>query len=253
MPVRNSFMSRPIKRLIKGILKMSGYEVIKTVGRGEYTLHYPFGDLIYSPWFENWFQDIYKKINQRTLIWEDRAYIINRFCSHCIHLEGDFAECGVYKGGSAFLIADTIKPLVGRKKLYLFDTFTGMPDTAIKQKEGFQKGDLGDTSLNDVKVFLKEFSFINFHAGFIPDTFVNQKVEESRFSFVHLDVDIYQSTLDCCQFFYDRMVKGGVLLCDDYGVPIYKNGARAAFDLFFDSKPETPIVLPTGQCLVVKL
>jgi O-methyltransferase len=242
-----------IIRLVYRVIAATGvYEAIKSVGTGEYTPHYPYGYTTYSPWFRGPFQKIYRKIRSRSLVSEDRGYIIDRLCLHCLHLKGDFAECGVYRGGSAFLIASAIKQHTGKgRNLHLFDTFSGMPDTAVKARDGHVKGDIGDTSLEEVSEYLKGFSFIKFHPGFIPDTL--KEVASKQFCFVHIDVDIYQSTLDCYRFFYDRVVPGGILLCDDYGFPTYKKAARAAVDHFFSNKPEAPIVLPTGQCLVIKL
>jgi len=240
-------------RLVYRFMAATGlYDAIKTTGTGEYTPHYPYTYSTYSPWFGRSFQKIYRKIKARSLVSEDRGYIVNSLCLNCLHLKGDFAECGVYKGGSAFIIANTIREHPTKKhRLHLFDTFTGMPDTAVKERDSHTKGDAGDTSLEDVMEYLKGFSFIKFHPGFIPDTF--KGIKNQRFCFVHIDVDIYQSTLDCYRFFYERTVPGGILLCDDYGFPAYKKAAKAAVDQFFSGKPEVPIVLPTGQCLVIKL
>jgi O-methyltransferase len=242
-----------IIRLVYRFIAATGlYDAVKSAGAGEYTPHYPYTYSTYSPWFEGPFRKIYDKIKDRSLVSEDRCYILHRLCLHCLHFDGHFCECGVYKGSTAFLIARVIKEHPTKKhNLHLFDTFTGMPDTAIKERDSHSKGDAGDTSLEDVKEFLKEFTFIEFHPGFIPDTF--KEIVNRRFCFVHIDVDIYQSTIDCYRFFYDRMVRGGILLCDDYGFPAYRKAAKAAVDQFFSGKPEVPIVLPTGQCLVIKL
>ncbi len=77
-------------------------------------------------------------------------------------------------------------------------------------------------------------------------------VSGKRFSFVHLDVDIYESTLACLTFFYPRMTKGGCIISHDY--PLGSDGVRRAFDEFFSDKPEI-IIEPfaTDQALVVKL
>ena len=190
------------------------------------------------------------KIRGTTLVTDDRCHIIYSLCQNCVHLRGDFAECGTYKGGTAFLIADTIKACAGGRQLHLFDTFTGMPNTAIEGIDAHKAGGFADTSPYSVKRYLSQFPFIVFHPGFIPDTFSG--VKDKSFSFVHVDVDIYQSALDCCEFFYQRMVKGGVIVFDDYGFPECK-GERKAVDEFFIDKREKPVVLPTGQCLVIKL
>jgi hypothetical protein len=87
------------------------------------------------------------------------------------------------------------------------------------------------------------------HKGWIPSGFSD--VEEVTFSFVHLDVDLYQPTLDSLQFFYPRLPPGGILLCDDYGF-VTCPGARKAMDEFFADKPEPIIQSPSGQGFVIK-
>jgi len=96
------------KAIVWRIIVRMGYRVYR-VGRGElYTLNPPYDFATYSPWFEDWFQDIYAKCRTHTLMKEDSAYLIRQFSRHCLHLPGDFAECGVYQGGSAYLIAATL-------------------------------------------------------------------------------------------------------------------------------------------------
>ena len=91
-------------------------------------------------------------------------------------------------------------------------------------------------------------SHIDIRPGWIPDTF--QGLEQNRYAFAHVDVDIYQSTLDCCEYFYPRLVPGGVLLFDEYTFAAAR-GEKDAVDEFFADKPESPITLPTGQALIL--
>jgi O-methyltransferase len=84
----------------------------------------------------------------------------------------------------------------------------------------------------------------------MPQTFEGFCLE--RVSWVHIDVDIYQSVRDCIRFLYPRLVPGGFMVFDDYGFPSCP-GARRAVDEAFASLPEVPLCLPTGQCLVIKL
>jgi O-methyltransferase len=255
-------MLTKVKSLIQAMANSLGYE-IRTKPKsnqaqpaneakpiGEYTYYFPWGYHTYSPWWQDWFQKIMGKIRGTTLVTEDRCYIIYSLCLNCVHLQGDFAECGTYKGGTAFLIADTMKASAGGRQLHLFDTFTGMPNTAIQGVDHHKSGDFADTSLDRVKRYLSQFPFVVFHPGLIPATFAAAK--DRAFSFVHIDVDIYQTSQDCCEFFYPRMVRGGTMLFDDYGFPQCR-GMRKAVDEFFLNKDETPISLPTGQCLVIKL
>ncbi len=245
-----------VKSIIKKTLGCFGYTIHKTKSTNvskSTNVYSPDGHSIFTPWLEYEFQKEYYKIRDNTVVSPDRCYIIDRFCCHCSHLQGDFVECGVYKGGTAYLIANAIKKSGVDKCLYLFDTFRGMPSTAFKERDGHQEGDFGeeDASLESVENYLADFPHVIIHAGIIPTTFEN--VETKQFSFVHIDVDLYQTALDCCRFFYNRLVSGAVMIFDDYGFTYYKNAEKRAVDEFFANKPETLISLPTGQCVVIKL
>jgi hypothetical protein len=241
------------KKTIGIIFNKLGYELIKLNDtRGAYTICQPYGYFTYSPWFEKWFQEKYSNIKNNTLVTEDRCYMIYRFVQHCLNLEGDLAECGVFKGGSAYLIADTMRcSSASDKYLHVFDSFVGMPNTAVFGTDRHKEGDFGDVSIENVKRYLSDFKYVKFHQGFIPKTFKSEQYR--KFSFVHIDVDIYQTTMDCCQFFYSRMVPGGVMIFDEYGRLHYKFAEKKAVDEFFMNKPEKLISLHTGQCFFIKL
>jgi O-methyltransferase len=83
----------------------------------------------------------------------------------------------------------------------------------------------------------------------MPQTF--QGLEHNQFSFVHINCDFYQPTIDCCEFFYPRLVSGGVIVFDDYGFPSCR-GEKDAADEFFADKPDRPFVLSTGQGILIK-
>ena len=165
-----------------------------------------------------------------------------------MHLEGEFWECGVYKGGTALMLAEIISPSKD-KQSRLFDTFEGMPATA-PNIDYHREGDFSDNSLNAVRVRIGDSGNLSFHPGLIPDTFSG--LEGNKIAFAHVDVDIYQSVLDCCEFIFPRLTSGGIIVFDDYGFPSCP-GARAAVDRFFRQKLEVPLVLPTGQAVVIKL
>jgi hypothetical protein len=94
---------------------------------------------------------------------------------------------------------------------------------------------------------LQGYEGVSFYAGRFPET--AGPVMERRFSFVNLDVDLYESTSAGLEFFYPRMVSGGMILSHDYSVLA---GVRRAFDEFLADKPEGLVEMPTTQCLVVK-
>lgn len=126
-------------------------------------------------------------------------------------LNGDIAEVGVYQGSSALGLAQTFP----KKKIHLFDTFSGMPpgDPNI---DTHKEGDFSDTSLGRVKEKLEEYKNIYYWPGIFPVSATS--LLYTKFAFVNIDVDLYRSTKDCLTFFWPRLVKKGIIFFqDDYG------------------------------------
>ena len=83
----------------------------------------------------------------------------------------------------------------------------------------------------------------------IPSRF--DELKKNRFSFIHLDVDLYEPTRDSIEFFYPRINKGGILVCDDYMQTVCP-GATKAIDEFLADKPEKMIALSGGGGFFIK-
>lgn len=232
--------------------QQSVQHVLMALMARRYAFIVPQGVRVFAPWYEPSFRrDVFEPIASLSLLTEDRCYLLERLVRQAAFLEGDMAECGVYKGGAALLMASTLqKCRTVPPALLLFDTFEGMPETFGVDQGVHSAGDFGDTSCEAVAAIMEPFPFVDIRKGLIPDSF--RGLHDRRFSFVHVDVDIYQSTLDCLVFFYPRMVAGGFLLFDDYGLRIYEQAEKAAVDTFFADKPEKPISLTNGQTLVIK-
>jgi len=229
-----------------------GFEIVRAAGDPTvYTRNYPYTFPTYAPWFEPAFLARYEPVRGRTLVTEDRCYTLEALGRHAAALDGAFAECGTYRGGTAYLLAAMLRDAgAGDRPLHLFDTFAGFPDSAVFERDSLRPGEWSDTSVREVASLLAPFPNVRIHPGEIPGTFAH--VRDERFAFVHVDVDLYPSTRDCCAFFYERLVSGGVLVCDDYGFADFRLAAKAAVDEFFAGKPEVPLALHTGQCLVIK-
>jgi O-methyltransferase len=156
-------------------------------------------------------------------------------------IEGDIAEVGTGAGGSARLMSE----YCASKTIHVFDTFEGLPKPGILDTR-FSEGSYR-CSLEDVQRYLQGQP-VEFHKGVFPGS--ANSVQGHRFSFVHLDVDLYQSTLDSLRFFYPRMNPGGIIITHDYACAA---GVDQAFAEFFADKPEKPIELIGYQAMVVKL
>jgi predicted O-methyltransferase YrrM len=155
---------------------------------------------------------------------------------------GALAEVGVASGTSARMIAEQSPG----KILHLFDTFSGLPKPSELDAQKFRESDF-NFKIEQVRKYLDGMQVV-FHPGMFPAE-TGKEVEREQFSFVHLDVDLYESTLNSLIFFYPRLSRGGIILSHDY---VTAEGVNRAFEEFFRDKPEPVIELTGYQCLVVK-
>lgn len=227
-------MHPTLKQIIKRIFRFMGLEVRK-LDR----------DLP-----ESWsnikdFQLLLKEVEGRILITRDRSFMLYQLARYANRKKGEIAEVGVFKGGTGKLIAKSCP----NKIIHLFDTFSGLPkgDPSI---EHFEEGGFSETSFESVQEFFKDCDNVVFHPGFFPDT--ADAIKDKSFCLVYIDADIYQSIKDCLEFFYDKMVLGGIMLFDDYGWERCP-GVKKAMTEFLIDKDEVPIMTARYQCMLIKL
>ena len=204
----------------------------------------------YCPWLEPEFRLSYEEIRAYTLVGIDRCWYLTATARQALALvDGAFLEAGAYRGGTALLLRKLIERNGAKRKFYILDSFSGMR-SVDPMRDRHKVGDLSDTSLEAVRGVVGDPDFIEYRKGWIPATFTG--LEADNFAFAHIDVDLYKSVLDCCEFIFPRLCPGGVMIFDDYGFP-NNPGARKAVDEYFEGRAEQPIILTTGQAVVWKL
>jgi hypothetical protein len=160
------------------------------------------------------------------------------------NVEGEIAECGVYRGATLIPLAIYATQQGIRKTLHGFDSFEGFADSIVGdlQLGGADidckhPGGMNETSYELVigKVRLFNLRNVQLHKGFFEHTL--QQCSTLSFSFVHLDCDAYDAYLDCIKFFYPRLSRGGAMLFDEYNDPPWP-GCNKAVDEYLASRPE---------------
>ena len=174
------------------------------------------------------------------------AYMIYSIVKTQTSLEGDLAEVGVYQGGSAKLICEVKK----EKELYLFDTFTGLPkvsddDTHFGNKHWYEN-EFSNTSIESIQELLKKYNNVSIIKGNFPES--GKEIIDKKFCFVHLDVDLYKSTIESLRFFFPKMVSGGIILIHDY----HSDGIQKAIKEFKNDNQLHLIELTGSQAMIIK-
>jgi O-methyltransferase len=192
-------------------------------------------------------QDFYALLNETrrkvsVVLRDSEAYNVYSATIQTAKIPGPIAEVGVFQGGSARLIC----AVKGDRDLHLFDTFEGLPAPSQFDPK-FKSGSFA-ASQSQVQSLLSGFCNLHFHKGLFPASAAG--MEHLRFSFVHIDVDLYKSTRACLDWFYPRLNHGGLLISHDYREV---EGVRKAFQEFFSDKPECLIELSGTQIAFVKI
>jgi len=147
--------------------------------------------------------------------------------------EGAIVEVGVYRGGSAYFLAQLGRPL------FLYDTFEGIPYQGPLDT-GNPVGKFADTSVDAVQALIPSATIIK---GLFPDSLIDMP----PVGFVHADADQYESTKAILDQMPQRMVRGGFILFDDFGVVDCEGCTQAVVE----SGRPFMIIPDTGKALMV--
>jgi len=147
---------------------------------------------------------------------------------------GDIVQCGVWNGGSAALMAQTVLP---PRAVWLFDSFQGLPAPGPKDgakarhKFDYASPDWCKGSEEAVREVFAAIRWpeklLHIIPGWLADTLPT--VEPGPIAVLHIDVDFYDATRVVLERFAALMVPGGFIIVDDYG---HWEGARHACDEF---------------------
>jgi len=164
------------------------------------------------------------------------------------------AECGCFNGCSTYIIAKLLEKYNFNNKFYIFDSFEGLSDfteeDVTKENKYQPKENRFKSNEIQFKEIFNQFKFISIKKGWIPDRF--NEVENEKFSFVNIDVDIYKPTKDSLNFFYSKLISGGCMHLDDYNFREWP-GNKIAVDNFLKVNNVSFFYeLPLGGCLIIK-
>ena len=190
-------------------------------------------------------------------------YIVN------MEIEGDFVECGVYRGGHSIIAAEIFKRFGANKKVFLFDTFKGMTEPTEKDFKlysgipallkykanknqdhvSWAYSSLGEVRNNFNKLKLEDSNVI-FIEGDVLQTVPSSMNLLKSISFLRLDTDWFDSTKIELDFLYPLLSKNGIIVIDDYGS--WAGSNRATDEYFYSEKRPFFSLIDGGARLGIK-
>lgn len=174
--------------------------------------------------------------------WPEKAYTMIglkrltniEYCANQVvkdKIEGDFIECGVWRGGACIFMKHLCNELKLDKKIYVADSFCGLPKPDMKYPQ-----DLGDlhytydflkVSQQQVEDNFKQFELLDDSVIFVKGWFCDtlHKID-TKFSVLRVDGDMYSSTMDALNGLYDKLSPGGFIIIDDYALSGCQNAVN---------------------------
>jgi len=207
----------------------------------------------------------YVLLHKLTMVSPERLWTTLMACKHAIEreIDGDFVECGVWRGGNAMVAAEMFKLYGVSKKVWLFDTFRGMTaptDADVKFSNGVAaqnkyvstgRGTHNEwcyASLDDVKNNFIQRGLMSakviFVEGDVCQTLSNSGHMPTSICVLRLDTDWYESTKKELEVLYPRLSVGGSLILDDYG---HWSGTKKATDEYFETYGNRPFLQYTDH------
>jgi hypothetical protein len=160
----------------------------------------------------------YGHVEGLTLVDPFRMAVLVDIVRASAEVDGDIVECGSYKGGTGILMALALRQLGIRKQIHLFDSFQGLPEPHQSKDSGYAKGSFA-SDYDALAARIAELGLsgeITLHRGWFADTVPPFLNTNSKVSLLHIDCDLYASTMDSFPPLYARVPMGGAVVLDDF-------------------------------------
>ncbi|HEV2694093.1 MAG TPA: TylF/MycF/NovP-related O-methyltransferase [Verrucomicrobiae bacterium] len=191
--------------------------------------------------------------------WRFRFYTGLWAAQHACQLpEGDFVECGVSYGFLSKGITEYVnwnKTQAVRRKFFLVDTFEGLDEslvTNVEKEEGLAErfaGKYPTDTISRVRETFAEVKNIHIIKGSVPG--ILSSIKTDKVAFLSIDMNCAMPEKAALEFFYPKLVSGGVVVFDDYGHRGHDLQKQLA-DSVAANFGNTILTLPTGQGLLLK-
>ena len=145
-------------------------------------------------------------------------------------IPGDFVECGVWRGGSAFVMARVLQHFgVTGRKVWLCDSFEGLPppeDVDGPAARRYAAGSLNARATDNCSACLADVQagaealglgpYVEFVPGWFDQTLPGLRRRVGDIALLRIDADWHASVRCCLDNLYDAVAPGGLVVLDDY-------------------------------------
>jgi len=200
----------------------------------------------YAPWkTDNIFVKIYLQLNLLTLLDEKRFFTIYSILQQIKNINGDILDIGCMRGGVGMLMSK----INLKGSTYLIDTFSGFHE----EEKYHKKGMFVFTGIEELKENIKFFNLKRIKI--FKQNFPNKEKLKNikKLKLCHIDVNTYRSTKNSYNYVKKKLVQGGFIIFDDYGIFGVEQVARFVNEIKIKDKKQFHFINNfMGQCILIK-
>ena len=200
----------------------------------------------YAPWkIDNQFIKIYSQLNSLTLLDEKRFFTIYGILQQLKSIDGDILDLGCMRGGVGMMMSK----INLKGNTYLIDTFSG-----FKEEEKYHKKNIfvftGIAELNENINKFKLKRIIVLKQKF-PESKNLKSIKKLKLC--HIDVNTHKSTKNSYNYVKKKIVKGGFIIFDDYGIFGVEQVTKFVNEIKLKDKKHFHFISNfMGQCILIK-
>ncbi len=202
----------------------------------------------YDPKFRMAFDGKASDVNEES--WQWRLHILTWAASEALCLDGDFVECGTFRGFMSAVVCDYLDFERQPKRFFLYDSFSGLSEawsTARELELNKAYAEATDYNVESVRARFSRYTNVHVIQGIVPDVLYETAPE--RIAYLHIDLNAAEAEIGALDLLFDRVVPGGRIVFDDFGrIP----KLHEAETKWMQERGYRILELPTGQGLVVK-
>jgi hypothetical protein len=200
--------------------------------------------------FISCFYDSVTNKQEHSLVW--RLHTLAWAAKNALNVDGDFVECGVFKGFCSSVILKYLDFQDIPRLAYLYDTFEGLPEKTSTEQErrswDYTKYD-AEAIYTGVREKFSKYKNVNIVRGIVPDSF--EAVAPEKIAFLHIDMNSEKAEMLALEYLFDKVTPGGFIVFDDFGWTCNVNQMTAEL-AFMNERGHQVLELPTGQGVVIK-
>jgi len=200
--------------------------------------------------FMSCFYDAVTSDQERSLLW--RLHSLAWAAKNALNVEGDFVECGVFKGFCSSVLLRYLDFQNLPRQAYLYDTFEGLPEKTSTEQErrawDYTHYD-PEAIYSGVREKFSKYKNVNIVRGIVPESF-DVAVPE-KIAFLHIDMNSEKAEMLALEHLFDKVTPGGMIVFDDFGWMCNANQMRSEL-AFMNERAHNILELPTGQGVVIK-